>query len=201
MDANTSHNKYAPTAWTASSDSLYDYKCPSGQTVQLRKIGMVDLMQAGMLDEMDILGPMMDTNVIQPAGGKGRKPADRQAKRLTKAQQEAKELKAAQDMMKNPDQFKAMGRMMERLIPVVVVQPTVSDPWTKDEAGKFIKLPFPERTEGVIYADSIDFTDQMAIFGEAMGDKSMSDIAAFRDDSESSVDPVEDGGEVPVPTE
>ncbi len=196
MDANTPQNKYAPTVWGAV--ELYDFTCPSGQLVQLKKVSLSDLMQAGMLDEMDTLGSLMQSDAIDPAQGK--RPSDRQPKKPTKkeaaAAKEAEENAAVQELMKNPKQFGAMTRLMERMVCVMVVQPAIVSPWMKDEKDEWAKIPAADRTEGVIYSDSVDFQDQMALFGEAMGDKKMGDIAAFRDEANAGVDPVEDGGVV-----
>jgi hypothetical protein len=182
------NSKYAPTTW--GTDLYYDFECPSGQTVQLKKVGLAEIMMSGMIDEMDVLGALMEDAVIKPASGKA--PQDRQSKKLTKKQQTAKEEAAAMDLMKDPKQLEAMMRAMEKIVPVVVVQPVVVSPWTKDEDGKQRRLANDERTEGVIYSDTVGFEDQMAIFGEAMGDKSVEELATFRDQSESPVGDLED---------
>jgi hypothetical protein len=185
MDAiNTS--KYAPTTWGAT-EELYDFTCPSGQVCQVKRVGLSDLLQAGLLDEMDTLGDLMQTNVVQPAKGKG--PQDRQPKKPTKAQAAAAEEQAVADLMKNPKQFAAMSRLLERVVAVMVVQPKVVSPWDGDK--KIV-----DRVEGVIYTDSIRFEDQMALFGEAMGDKQMDAIASFRDGAVEGVESVEDGANV-----
>jgi hypothetical protein len=202
MDANTPVDKYAPTTWGAVA-ATREFKCPSGQYCLIKEVSLSDLMQAGLLDEMDTLGALMQQDVIAPAQGKGKKPSDRQAKKPTKAEQakaeEDAQNKAVMELMKNPEQFQAMSRMIERMVPIIVVKPGLVSPWTKNEAGQWVKLA--DRVDGVIYSDSVDFGDQMALFGEAMADKKMGDIAAFRDEAESGVDAVEDGGGVSLPAE
>jgi hypothetical protein len=192
-----SQDKYALSSWGSAQDKYYDFKTPSGQVCLLRKVGLTELLQSGLIDDLDTLGVVVDEHVVKPAQGK-RKPQDRKPKKLSKAEEEAKAQQEFMDMARDPEKLKTISRMMDKIIPIIVVKPSVRSPWVKGPDNKDVLLDAEEREDGVVYSDSIDFVDQMALFEEAMGGKSMEDLQQFRNESDASVDDVEDESNLPL---
>jgi hypothetical protein len=114
--------KYAvPDAWGSS--PLHDLKLPSGSTIQVKRIDMPAIVAADMVDEFDKLSSLAEDNVVKPSQGK--RPADRQPRKLTKAEREAAERKAEREFLSSGN-METLLVLMGRIIPQVVIQPKVS---------------------------------------------------------------------------
>jgi hypothetical protein len=179
-------------AWGASPFEELDL--PSGAHIQVKRLDFMDIAGAGLIDEFDSLSPVVEEKVVGPARGK--KPQDRPAKKLTKAQQKKKEEEAGRAFFKDEDGLKRIVKIMARMLPIIVVQPAIVT--NLDEDGE--SIPHDEREDGLVYVDSIPLGDRMAIFSWMMKDLDMESLKSFRDESESNLGDVEDvvSDEVPA---
>lgn len=185
--------------WTAKALAYHDLKVPSGSIVQVKPLGIPELIASGMMEHMDSLGILMDQEVISPV----KRPQDHAKKKPTKAEQaaadEARNAKFTEDMMKDPAKLQQMLKMMDQITAVCVVQPAVVSSWVKDDKGNLVDLPASERKAGIIYTDSIDFMDKVEILGWAMGGLSLDELNAFHNQPGPSVGDVADEPVVPKP--
>lgn len=181
--------QYTAPAWGGS--KYHDLVVPSGATVQVKHLDLQAIVAADLLDEFDKLSGTAEEKVVGPA--KGKRPADRPKKKLTKAEQD----KQFKEFFKK-DNLDSLIGMMDRILPQVVVQPKVQASQIKDESGKWVSLDVVDREEGVIYVDTIPFADQMAIFEFGMGGMDMDGLQSFREQSES---PVADVSPEPKPSD
>jgi hypothetical protein len=176
--------KYAvPDAWGSS--PLHDLKLPSGSTIQVKRIDMPAIVAADMVDEFDKLSSLAEDNVVKPSQGK--RPADRQPRKLTKAEREAAERKAEREFLSSGN-METLLVLMGRIIPQVVIQPKVTDCYARVN-GKWELIPYDERDTGLVYPDSIPLGDQMAILAFVMEgmDADMDGLSNFRQQSEETV--------------
>jgi hypothetical protein len=154
---------YAPTIWGSEDNSgaLQDLVLPSGQTVLVQRPGPQGLMQAGMLDDLD----MLSTILPKIMGGKG-------------AKGKSKELDPT-IIMKNPQMLAQAMKLMDRVLVHVVIKPELT-PEPDDPTDK-------ER--GKIYPSSVSMQDKTFIFNWAVG--GTRDLERFREQYEESVAGVE----------
>lgn len=177
--------KYAPTAW---GQFTVDLTCPSGQVCQARKVAMEDIVELDILDDVDFLGGIVSDHADNASGKK--KPQDRQPKKLTKAQEAAKEQQELRDMMADKSRFRKMVHVMDKLVSHVVVQPEITSCWQNIGEDNFKKIPEDEREEGVIYSDSVSLADKMYIFDYCF--EGVSKTKSFREESGKTLESVED---------
>jgi hypothetical protein len=123
--------------------------------------------------------------VVKPSQGK--RPADRQPRKLTKAEREAAERKAEREFLSSGN-METLLVLMGRIIPQVVTQPKVTDCYARVN-GKWELIPYDERDTGLVYPDSIPLGDQMAILAFVMEgmDADMDGLSNFRQQSEETV--------------
>lgn len=177
-------DKYVATAWGG--QHLVDLEMPSGQLAQVRRPGVTGLVKAGLLDSLDSLTGLVQTEHID---------------RVRKGASTTKEI--------TPEEIKALasdsGRLvdvltlMDRVIEYVVVQPQVLRPVQRDEQGRPVKtwrgklnddtgeqvleeldLPDGERVPGMVYTDQIDPVDKVYIFQFVVG--GVRDLEQFREE-------------------
>lgn len=153
------------------SGSEETHELPSGQVVVARKIAIQQLLEAGVLAEADAL-----TSLI------GSKHLSTQASDVV------------QIAMKDPRAFGALMMMVDRALPLIVVEPEVLLHFTTSDSGETAIIPFGEREEGV-YTDQIDLADKMWLLNWAVGD--LNKLARFRGESDSAVATVADVEGVP----
>lgn len=180
---------YAPSAW--GQPTTFDFVCPSGQRCLLRKMDPVMMIADGMLEKMDFLSSVVSGKHIPNA----KKTAVQRAKEakakvgtadMTPAEKKAAEVDERWDeIFKDPEKMKDFTITIDRVVTKVIVKPEVQ-----------IQPAFEsEMVEGVVYANTIDFNDKVAIFNAAM--KGVSGLESFRGGSEESVEPVAGGTDVP----
>lgn len=131
-------DRYAVT--TGWSSPYEDFTVPSGQKCLLKKLDLGDLVSAGLLEQFDSLGGIVDNELIRPA--EGQPPID-----VRKA-------------MSDPKQMKALLPVLDKVLKVVVVKPQLQDPPANGE----------QRMSGVAYVDAVSLVDKIAIFNHAAGD-------------------------------
>lgn len=132
---------YAPFVWGSEDNSgaLQDLDLPSGQRVLVQRPGPAGLMQAGMLDDLD----MLSTILPKIMGGKGK----------------AKKDVDPSIIMQNPAMLTQAMKLMDRVLIHVVIKPELT-PEPDDPADK-------ER--GKIYPSTVSIQDKTFIFNWAVG--------------------------------
>lgn len=169
---------YALTNWT--DESTFDFRCPSGQLCLLRNIDVPDLLSDGLLQQLDSL-----TSIVSE--GMPKKPLAKNSKAA--AVREAEENGKILDAMKSrsPEEMKTLFSMVNRVVTLAVVKPVVAP------------VPDGERVSGVVYVDTVNFADRMAIFGKVM--EGTSNLQQFRESSGESARSLEDVSDVPLSSE
>lgn len=162
-------NKYAPTSWSA--ELFVDLEVPSGQTCQVRRPGVQNLVRLGLLDQTDFVTSMINEKHIKRVKG--------QSTINTKS------------LMADPESLIKAMATIDKVLCYVVVQPQLKLAM-KVVDGKEQELPESEYEPGVIYTSMIDLNDKMFVFQYAVGGSK--DLEKFRDrigESLSSMDDVQ----------
>jgi len=173
----TTEDKYAATAWGNTGEDL---TCPSGQVCLVRKVDMVDLLAEGILNKVDFLTSIVSEELV-PNAGPTPKIAD------------AVDAKAMRTLLDKPEQMKEFGQVVETVVAYTVVKPALSVP-PRDANGKIDEA---RKVDGLVYTDSINFTDKMFIFNYALGNSG--DLEKFREDADEPVGDVESSEGVSEP--
>jgi hypothetical protein len=195
-------DKYAPTAWAGATaeTNLHDITVPSGQLIQVMHVGPTGLLELGLLDSLDILGGLVQTEHVDRVAG-------RAPKKLTEAQEKARIDAEMKELLKDPKKVMSAMQMVDKVVCGVVMKPKVfavpvlRDP-TPQELAASVELDaegkyLPPRVRGQVYVDSVDPTDKVFILNYVMG--AVDDLSSFRQglsEGVAALEPVED---VPVP--
>lgn len=184
-----SKDKYKATAWGA--PGLMDLELPSGQLCEVRRVGVTGLVTAGLLDSIDSLTGIVQTEHVD---------------RIQKGER----VKLTKDDVKtftgDPKRLNEAMNLMDRVIEYVVTQPKVLRPVVRDERGKPILTakvdresgepvmekdgvtPVQEETSlaeedwvpGQVYTPMVDLIDKTFIFQFVVG--GVSDLNQFREE-------------------
>ena len=127
---------------------------PSGQVVKAKRIGVEMLVLAGILGEGDALTAMIQKQYF----GGGGLNAD----------------KATQALMNDPHAFGSLMEVMDRTMPLVVVEPRVllhlEDLEKPGPGGAKTRLiPPDEREPGAIYTDQVPIADKVKLLEFGIG--------------------------------
>lgn len=183
------NSRPAAEVWGQQKDS-WDFTTKSGARCHVRALDLPDIARHGLIEMMDTLGFLVEEKHVQRVQGK--KPADRQKKKPTKAELAAEaEAKAKADgdrmmaMLRDSKKFDAIDAMITKICVATVLEPVLENPYVpidpEDESKGERKLARNERLEDVIYADKVPFTDRMDIFGEVF--QGMDGWESFREGS------------------
>lgn len=143
---------------------------PSGQTCRAKRLGMVGIVESGLLGDADTLTAFVDSkHVKRVRGGKG---PDRD------------EINVA-SLMQDPDELKRVIMLVDRATPHIVVEPVVRLHFTDEKDGSTLRIPDAAREAGVVYTDQIGFEDKMFLFNWAVG--GTADVERFRSESNDAV--------------
>lgn len=157
-------SKYAATSWAT--EVLLDLEVPSGQLCQVRRPGIPGLVKAGVLDSLDALTGIVQTDHIERVkSGKGE---------IDKVDVAA--------LAADKEKLLEALELSDKVVEYVVLQPSVLRPVVRDEAGEPVKpeVPLPEkdRVPGQVYTDMVDLMDKMFIFQFVVG--GVRDLETFR---------------------
>lgn len=144
---------------------------PSGQTCQYRKIGMEELIAAGIMPEIDALTPLVESGPI--ANGQAKLKGHNKKAKTVAAEQEAA---FTSKVLSDPSVLRSIITMADKVIPLIVVDPVVRLHYIVDN-GVQRMLSDDEREPGV-YTDQIDFLDKMELVTLGIGD--LTALAQFR---------------------
>jgi hypothetical protein len=183
-------DRYAATSWGAEGSNIHDLTVPSGQLVQVRFVGPTALISMGLLENVDLLGHIVQADHVDRVAGKA--PSKEEAEETRQRQM--------QEMLADPSKLVGAVSMIDKIITHVVLQPKVHK---IPEAGDDPANPsvVPDRVKGLIYVDSVDEMDKMYIFNYVMG--GVKDLESFREGiAETMADlvPVETVSDDPQPT-
>lgn len=157
---------------------------PSGQTCWAKVVGLQGVLETGVMGEADSLSAFVGKNYIRKVrGAKG------------KADGEAID---AASLMKSPETLKKIVKMVDGLVPYVVVEPSVRCHYEtiqgEDGTTDTRMIPPEDRESGYIYTDQIGLEDKMFLFNFAMS--GVQDAESFREGSSRAVGHLADGEEV-----
>lgn len=150
---------------------LIDLPVPSGVLCQVRRPGIPGLIKAGLLDSLDALTGIVQTDHVERVKeGKDPHVTAEQMKALSK--DKAQLLKALD--------------LTDKVVEYVVTQPKLVRPVVRDERGVPVltgdgeetPLPDADRVLGTIYTDSVSLEDKMYIFQFVVG--GVTDLETFR---------------------
>lgn len=153
-----------------SGPALQDLKLPSGNTCQVKAVGMRNLLAKGMIPN-SLMAQI-------------RQQLEKNSEKMSPAQREKAEAEAARRMMedisKDPAKIVEVLEVTDLVVLEVVVQPEV--------------LPAPDdendRDPEQLYVDEVDIEDKFFIFNFAVG--GTRNTEQFRGELASVVDPAED---------
>lgn len=177
---------YNVTAWTAKVDREREYTTPTGAKCLVRDMVMEDLVDLDLINEIDSLTALVQTEHIDRVAGKGRK-AQQKAKQVA-AESERQQMMA---LMKDKAKFIQMATVLDKVVMRCVISPQLFDPWINDPnipEGRR-KLDKNERDPELAYIDYIPLADKISIFGEVF--QSMDNLEKFREESASNLGAVE----------
>lgn len=132
---------------------------PSGNTCLARRPGAQGLIKEGLLDDLDQLTSLVQTELIDSKDPRSM-------------------AKAVQGLQKDPKKILEAMAMIDRVIAFIVVAPRVIVP--PDDAEKRRKLQAEDAD--AIFADEVDEEDKMFLFQWCVG--GTADLAQFRQESQ-----------------
>jgi hypothetical protein len=142
---------------------LFDLEVPSGALCQVRRPGPMGLVNAGVLEQIDILGDFVQKNHVNRAAGHP-------------VQSDKDSAEIGLELLKDSAKLRAVEALINKVTCYVVVQPQLHLPPDQlpEDHEDYQQPRKPERT----YADSVEFEDRMFIFQYVLG--GTADIALFR---------------------
>lgn len=174
-------NPYAPTSWGGS--PYTELKVPSGQLCLVRKLQPIDLTAGNLLGTTDLLSDVVQERIREAKAG----PQDHKKPRAEQdVEDEAKILNALSKALSSPE---GLDSMVDTVVVRAVVEPRIEMP----------PRDYADRQEGIVYADTVTFSDKMYIFNWVM--KGIDEVKAFRDPAPSDVAGVESSQGLPHSTE
>lgn len=155
---------------------------PTGSECEAERKGLRGLVEAGVLGESDTLTSLVDSKHIRRVrGGKG---------------PDGDEIDI-QSLMSDPDSLGKVLMIVDRAIPVIVLNPKVVMHFTDQPDGTTVRIPENERDESSVYTDQIALEDKMFLFNWAVGGSP--DLERFHVESGGSVATVADVSSVSRP--
>lgn len=177
------HKKKQPNYGAGWKSRFHDLTLPSGEVCQVVRPGVQGLIKAGVLQSLDALTAIVQTETIPKAEGKP-----------------VVDIKA---ITGDSDKFNSMMEAVDKIVIHVVQQPKVYDltitqhdidkddlPFTAEDLGREFTDEDP-RDPDRIYIDYIDSMDKMFIMNFAVGGSA--DLAQFRQATTNVVGSVSDG--------
>lgn len=179
---NPSNSRYAATSWGGS--PFTELTMPSGQLCLVRKLQPMDLANGQLLGSSDILAEIVNGQI---EGAKSVGPRDHlKSKAVREEEVRTRVIESLSETVKSTG---GMESMIDNVVIKAVVEPQIH--------------PAPEeysdRHEGVVYVDTVSFSDKMKIFNWVMG--GLDQAKSFRGETADDVAALEDGGSVLNPSE
>jgi hypothetical protein len=146
---------------------------PSGQTCRARRMSIEGVIQSGLVEELDGLTATVDKYTREVKGGKGVPDGTPVI---------------SDDLLSDTSALTSIMKVVDALIPHIVVSPNVVPHWTERVVGKtkvWKAIPIADREIGKIYTDMIGLDDKMHLFDWALG--GLAAFSSFRGESGSNV--------------
>lgn len=141
-----------------------DLPLPSGAVCRVKRPDPMIFVEAGALDEIDVLTSFVhEKHVTRVKGGK----------RVKVVEEKVASDKELMKLMSNDETRSKLKNLMDRVTVAIVVTPQV-----------FENVEYDERVEGRVYVDTIDFMDKAAILKYAVGD--VKSLERFREQNQQS---------------
>ena len=175
MPAPKGKKKYGGKSW--GKEFLVDLEVPSGELCQVRRPGVAGLIAAGLLDSMDTLTSLVQSEHVD---------------RVEKGNSSTLSKDEVSALLKDKDKLLGSLMLMDKVVAFVVNQPTVKIPVVEEgEDGNKTTRPIrdEERDPEVVYTDMIDMVDKVYIFQYVVG--GVSDLEQFRKEFGELVDGME----------
>ena len=153
--------------------TIVDLELPSGNVCRVKRVSLPALLSTGAFPD-SLMSLVSDK--IETATGEKNKP-----KEVDPA--------AAQEFLKDPEKLDQLFSSMDKIIPIVVVEPKVLNHRVPvldaegNDTGKSVPIPDEDRDEDVLYTDDVDLEDKMHIFQFVVG--GVKDVESFRAESAS----------------
>lgn len=130
--------------------SSMDFTVPSGTVCRVRMPDPMIIVEAGALDDIDVLTSFVhEKHVTRVKGGK-------KVKVVEEAPASDKEL---MKLMSDKDTREKLMSLMDRVAVVAVVKPALHE-----------NVPEDDRVAGLVYVDTVSFADKAAILRHVVGD-------------------------------
>jgi len=188
---------YNISAWTPK-NATREFTTSSGAKCLLRELDMEDLVELDIVDQIDSLTALVQTEHIERVSGKKSK---RERERAAIASAEA-ERKSMLGLMRDKNRFRQITELLDKVVMRCVISPALLDPYIVDPnnvsaenpTGRRKLLP-EERDARGHYVDLVPMRDKMGIFGEVF--QSMEGLEKFREESEEDLGDLADKPESP----
>lgn len=102
-------------------DELHDLTLPSGQRCQARRVGVEGLIDAGLLDSLDELTSLVQTEHVQPKSKAIPARSIASTPKITAADTDA----ATKALAADPERLGTAFSVIDKLVVYIVVQPTL----------------------------------------------------------------------------
>lgn len=169
--------RYQATTWGS---AYVELEVPSGQLCLVQRLSTIDLIEADMLDDFDMLSKLVQTeHVSKKSRGTGKAPG--------KAKQAESQMAA---ITGNKENLKRVLRITNAVVMKVVVQPHIWPVPEKDDDGNDVTPRLPGR----VYVDTVEDNDKSFIMSWAFG--GTSNLERFREELSQAVDGMADGQDV-----
>jgi hypothetical protein len=178
-------NKYAIAS---TKGQRIELRLPSGNLCLVRRPGPTGLIKVGILDEVDVLSSLIQTDHIDRVDGKPSQAEQGLA------------------LMKDPTALKRAMWLIDKVVAYCVIEPALTLPVKLapdgspllDGDGNEILLEDGERDQDVTYTDETDFDDRLFILQFVMGGSN--DLTTFREGLGQAMGDVATIANVPLPS-
>lgn len=192
--------------------SAKDVRLPSsGGLVQVQPLTVEDMVELDVLEQMDLLGGIVQTDHIERVQGT-KKPTDRPKKKPTKAEkakaeadEDERSTQLMKDLMGDPVKWGSLRTTIDRIVHKAVLQPSIGLAYHEDLVdGKTKFTPHSnqdraERDNDRPWTDQLPLEDKMHLFSVCL--PSQDKMAPFREGSTEDVGDVADVAEDAVSAE
>lgn len=166
---------------------------PSGQVCLVHKIGIEQIVEAGVLLDMETLTSLVAEGPVEQGqlalrGHQPKAPTKAQTAIQVKiAEKKAAEAEAAaiHELMTDPTKLAAIIGVADKLTPYIVMDPVVNRHWKILDDGTQVMIPRMDRAPGV-YTDDIQLEDKLHLLEYGVADLSALG-AGFQPGSETSL--------------
>lgn len=182
MPGKSRNSKYS----LGSKEILVDLEVPSGGMCQVKRVGPIELIKAGLFDRLDVLGSLVQTEHVDRVAGRAPE----------KKSPEALQVQQMQELIKDKSKLLEAEKLIDQVVLHVVKQPelhAVPEQPTEDDQPRNWREP------GLVYVDTVDFTDKVFIFQFVVGGSA--DLESFRQEFQKTLGGLEPSQVVSLPAE